>query len=525
MAKPSFAQNSYLLINGGASIHSNYAVHEADLHVFNKLFGGNGTILNANGENSMVVPLDEANGVFKRDPYGWVQLRKTSLPGKQTATKPEVLSTFKNLSEFAPDELTIVYGDHGTRDGISLWNGENLSARELQGVYSLFPDSTTIRAIHLHCYGGSSVVDQNRSLPPTAEGIKDFLRKYYPPNRCALTLSGENELGQYYGWNDLPKKNPWAKLFENAKRPSLSTIKFKIANDRNYAPSPILTSDYMLKDIADTVCQDSATSMISNTSTNMCVPTSGFESLLSLSHNLRRDLCAKCQSKLLEKLDLDHQKVERLYFELMAMRQEAQAEFLRSKFPQRYQYLVNANQRIEKELADSIAKKDESRSKEQLAKLSQIQKEYADRFLVDMISVDYRPDFEDYFERLDEKWVHDNSSKYPQLAEMYLSLPKKETFKKADWKLSRFLGDSWSKLKTGKVDAVPPTRVVRRSAAGLMEDIHTALRVSSEKRKIEELRRQEACRNVAEPLLKNSNDVEIRKLYESIGQCENTSIN
>ncbi|MBL7671557.1 MAG: hypothetical protein JNM39_13820 [Bdellovibrionaceae bacterium] len=513
----------FVLINGGSSNDSNYSVHETDLQVFNGLFGGNSTILNANGNESFVVPVDAKSGTFQRDFSGWVKLRKTSLNTNQRATKTEFFNVVGNLSAQPPKEVTVVYGDHGTPEGISLWGGDKLNANDIRTAYSKLPD-TMIRSIHLHCYGGAAVVDPDRKIPNTANQMTSFLKQNYFKNKCALTLSAETELGQYYSWTDSPRDSSWKKLIEKNKKPSLVSLKQEIAKDASFAPSPLLTSDYLIKDVATAVCKNPSIAPIYKGSIEKCESKSDFTELFALSTPLRSELCTKCISPAVIKLDAAYREIESVYNDLTVVRQDFQFAFLKNKYPTRYRDLEDAYNKFEKELAASIKAGDRQKFRASNAELERLGKDYQDKLMVDFLSVDYREDFENYFDTLDESWVNRNKEKYPNFSRFYLSQPKEASLSKVAWGLPTVLNDLWSKYQSSKPLSLPDSVKVR-SARKLNDIIKTGLENIQAARKTAELNRQVACRGVAEPLLKNSQDLEIRKLYESIGECENSNIN
>lgn len=515
-------EKKFVLINGGSSNESNYSVHETDLQVFNSLFGGRSIILNANGNASLVVPVDK-DGNFQRDFWGWVKLRKTSLNSNQKATKTEFFNVLGNLSEHPPKELTVVYGDHGMPEGISLWGGDKLNANDIRTAYSKLPD-TTIRSIHLHCYGGAGVVDPNRHIPSSANEMTSFLKKYYLQNKCALTLSAETELGQYYTWTDNPQESSWKKLFEKNKKPSLTSLKREIGKDTSFTPSPLLTSDYLIKDVATAICKNSSIAPTNNSSARICEPKSNFAELFALSAALRSDLCAKCFSPEVVKLDAAYREIELAYNDLTAIRQDFKFSFLKSKYPDRYREIESAYMKYEKELNASIQNGDRQKGMAAYAELEKLGKDYQDKLMVDFLSVDYREDFEKYFETLDEIWVKRNKEKFPNFARFYYAQAKETSFSQMAWSLPTVANDFWSKYRSNKPLTLPDSVKVR-SARKLDETIKTGLANIQAARKTAELHRQEACRGVAEPLLKNSKDAEIRKLYDSINKCENSNIN
>lgn len=515
-------QKKFILINGGGSVSSNYSVHETDIQVFDSLFGGNSIILNANGNESLVLPVSVKNDYFQRDFGGWVMLRKTSLDTNRKATRAEFFNIAEDLSANSPQELTVVYGDHGAPDGIVLWGGDKLNANDIKSAYSKLPN-TTIRSIHLHCYGGAAVVDPNKKIPSNARELISTLKQHYLPNKCALTLSAETEPGQYYSWTDDPRQSSWKKLFEKNKKPSLLSIKQEIAKDDSFHPSPLLTSDYILKDVATAVCRNPPIAPDYIDSAEKCDPTN-FNELFILSTDLRRDLCARCISSNVVKLDEAYKKIELIDDDLTSVRQDFQIAYLKNAYPGRYRELESAYRKYEKELANSLTAEGPKNSQSSSVELERLGQVYADKFLVDFLALDYKEDqngnFEKYFNTLNRSWVIKNKDRFPYFSRFYLSQIKEtspNTLEGIPPIESDFLS-IYQSTKSHLADKMPSPRKLEETLKTLLSEIQTA-------RKAEELSRQEACRGVAEPLLKNSKDAEIRRLYESIGKCESSSIN
>ncbi|MEK6704897.1 MAG: hypothetical protein AABZ06_03840 [Bdellovibrionota bacterium] len=516
-----------ILINGGASDDSNYSIHEVDIQAFNnRLFGGRGIILNAKGPDSVVIPVD-VEGNFQRDFWGWVTPRKTSLAGSRPATKSGVFQTFDALMKTPPSQMTVVYGDHGTRSGISLWDEESLSAEDIRSIYSRFPQ-TQIRSIHLHCYGGAAVVNPDRTLPENMDKLPEFLRRNYLPNKCALTLSSEKELGQYYTWSDDLKENAWNKMFSTSKNPTLRTIKTAVQNDKNFMPSPYLTSDYLIQDVVAVICKTavkSSTTQIFDPSCNCQKTQPSLSVVFELSDQLKNNLCQKCGSTEVEKLDLQYAYTERVYDDLQAIRQEYQINFLKEKYPKRYTELRSRYEQLERDLQKSITENKRTNAVGTYARLEQVAREYRDKMLLDMLSIDYRADFETYFDTLDEGWVKRNSSKYPIFSRFYFSQPKDRTnFKQMAWNLPAVLQTVVGDYRRGSGLKIPDF-VKERSARQIDWLVNATKDEIQSARKIAEARRQQNCFVIAGPVVSGTKNREIRELYDTIKKCEESAIN
>ncbi len=241
------ATRSYF-INGGYIETANYSIHEAIIPIFQKYLLNDLTVLNAGGPTSLIVPI-LPNGTIKRNGAGVIILEKTLL-NAQAATKSNVKKIFEELSSFS-GKLTIVFGDHGSNEGICLWNNERLSSTELQRLYSKLEPNTLVRVVHLHCYSGAAMVSKERTLPKKEEDWKNYLSTYFRPNSCALGMSLHDEVSVYYGW---PTGQAWETLLKENRPKNLVELKKLFISDDRFTSTPVLTSDYLISDIKKFIC-------------------------------------------------------------------------------------------------------------------------------------------------------------------------------------------------------------------------------------------------------------------------------
>lgn len=242
------AASSYF-INGGYIETANYSIHETIIPIFKAhLLGQNVTILNAGGKNTLVIPV-LSNGTIKRTNSGLIVQEPTSI-NAEAATKSNVKKIFSELS-LLDGNVTIVFGDHGGKEGICLWNNETLTSSELQELHSKLKEQTLVRSIHLHCYSGAAMVPKERKVPLKEEEWKAYLKKYYRPNSCALGMSLHDEVSVYYGW---PSGQAWDVLLKENRPQNLVDLKKLFINDDKFTSTPVLTSDYLISDIKEFIC-------------------------------------------------------------------------------------------------------------------------------------------------------------------------------------------------------------------------------------------------------------------------------
>lgn len=251
----------YAFVNGGMDPSANTWLHEQDILAFNNtLFKGSPTVLlNASGPDTQYADTD-GNGNVLRRPDGMTVLQKTMV-GKSAlpAKLNDVRTLHSTVTKQNPDTAVIVYGDHGDRAGLSLWR-EDLTAAEHFKLQSSISSKTLLRSIYIQCFAGSLLVDQSRQIPKDGDKLLPFLETYYPPNKCGLALSRHDEMGQYNTKDGPWQNSPWTNYFTNARPPNLSDLQNFLNQDQGLAPTTVLTSDYLLDDLATFYCQISDTS-------------------------------------------------------------------------------------------------------------------------------------------------------------------------------------------------------------------------------------------------------------------------
>ena len=225
-------KNYHIYINGGYSETSNIVSHEIDLKSFNEhLFGKNAILMNAAGKLEGSV---------------------THLP----ADLPNFKNLIADLAEKKPTNLTFVFGGHGNQLGFTLWNLQFLTAQELSKLYSQIPSPATIKSLFLQCFGGTMVVDPNRRIPRFLSQLKRHLNYYYKKNRCALAMSSQDQLGQYYSGDGNWDTNFWMKTFDYNPLVSLRELKETAFATYQVKSTPISTSDYFVSDVIRTLCSE-----------------------------------------------------------------------------------------------------------------------------------------------------------------------------------------------------------------------------------------------------------------------------
>lgn len=248
----------FLLITGGWSPTSNNERYERYIRIFNNAFGNRATVLFGGGDNSPMVPQDRTER-FDRDDWGGLRIVPSSLTGIRPGTSAEAQQLFSEVVAEQPDAVTAVFGDHGGQDGVAMWNQTILTGEQVNSWYHRFPESTVVRSLHLHCYGGAVVVPKRRTLPTRFDQVPQFLRDYYPRNKCALAASSEDEVSYSLGSFSTIENNPWTGFFRDNPRPSLQRVKEFLATHPQVSHLPVMTSDYFVKDMTSFLCRDVAT--------------------------------------------------------------------------------------------------------------------------------------------------------------------------------------------------------------------------------------------------------------------------
>lgn len=272
LSSASLKHREFIYINGGYSTASNNQANEADLMTFHLgLFNESTRILNAGGPHGTIVAPGNGFGELTVDPDQpqppkTVMRKLRLLPGLDlgqpfdSATRQNIEKAFRAIPP-STTELTVVYGGHGDTSGFASWGGDRLSARDILNFEKLAPKTTVVRSIFMQCFAGSTVVLPKRVIPKLESSLRDFVDHHYPSNRCGLAVSSEDEVNRYLShlatWqNGAWSNSPWARMFASRPIVSLQSTKeflFTIQG-RNSVATPMLTTDYYVRDLAETLC-------------------------------------------------------------------------------------------------------------------------------------------------------------------------------------------------------------------------------------------------------------------------------
>lgn len=477
-------------INGGYSPTSNYEVHENDLLTFVKFLGVDKgrslKVLNAGGENTLVVPI-RTDGSFYRDEGGWVELHESKLKGKNypAANLKNVKEMYGVVAKQKPKDILFVYGDHGGSSGIALWGGGYLTAKDILEYQKDIPAETMVRSIHLHCYGGRGMIDPKRQVPMQFSQLEEFIKQNYLKNRCALSMSREDEIGQYYSWNKSEKDNAWTKIFKQDPQQSLSKLKQHFSNDNFLYPTPVLTSDYLVKDIINSICREQEGSGCETVS---FFGENATDSLKDLVATIRTSFCKSPIYKEVSKVSKEIEELTNIYLDHMRLSNLWKRQFIENQYPDFYKKYIAAVHQIEALQAEYALKDTTEEMKEELKKkIRDLAGDYPLRYDKAFFSLDDRSDFKTFFNLLDVKWMKKNQAKYPNIAKWYLT------------------GDN--------------------SKASISNFSSQELKIKQQARKTVEGKLQQEQRALAEKLFALPEYKNIKELYDSIKHCEDTIIN
>ncbi len=245
----------FAYVNGGVSDEENSQRHENDiLSFYNGLFRKQAAILNANGVSSKFVPYDEYGNFLRKSDSTVAQSISSFGDQVKPANRGTVKALYEKIAKSAPSQAVIVYGDHGSSAGLALWNKEFLNPKEHFDLQKKIPSETVVQTINLQCYAGTMLVDQSRKLPSDIKDLPYFIDQYYPKNRCGLALSRHDETGQYNSGLGDWTNSPWTKYFQKKPHPSLGDLKWHLREQEEIAPNILTTSDYMVDDITNAIC-------------------------------------------------------------------------------------------------------------------------------------------------------------------------------------------------------------------------------------------------------------------------------
>lgn len=251
----------FLAVNGGGCPSENLSHYELDLYaVWDGLFRKQGEYLNAGGTGTRVATWSNERG-FDRDRLGEVILKPSFLTFSTLAATIENLEKrFDVAKQSGAQEATIVFSGPGIYPGkVSLWEKNTVDFAELERLQAKLGSQTLIRRLHLHGHSGSFVANPSRLLPKNSEDLASFFEKFYTPNFCALGVSGPDE--EAYGvegsWE---KRNEyvWRRIFSELQTPSLKNLKTRLGQDPLFISTPILTSDVFVEDVVRVICRSRA---------------------------------------------------------------------------------------------------------------------------------------------------------------------------------------------------------------------------------------------------------------------------
>ena len=449
-----------ILINGGYSETSNYSAHEHEIASFyHYLFDKKSTILNADGKENKVIQILK-DGSFKRDQRGFLilgdSLFQTVHPRASIQNlKKELLKLKKNPVE----QLTLVYSDHGTQNGVSLWGGDQLNARDVSGLYDKVSNKTQIKSIHLHCYPGALVVDPKRTVPENIKQLPKFLRKHYRMNRCAVAMGSHDETLTYYSWEKPFNKSSWSQLFQKRPKISLDEFKSHFMQNEDLNESARLTSDYFLEDVAKTFChqiknvglEEFQQSVLKYCDDNVSNNPLQVSLLTNLTQTLVESLCG---GKLLQSIADSSQSIKDyndLQKEFTQLKNDMAKKFLQEKHPEVYRRYQSRLHEIEILQASYIAS-GTNIPDHILAKLEKMNKEIPAKFNLAIKSVTDTDSFDEYLNNLDLNWFAKRKDDYPLFYEVYSTVAKKNpSMKPAQFNDVIYSYKNSSKLKRKKL--------------------------------------------------------------------------
>ena len=526
------AENAALVINGGYSDDTNYSLHEDDILAFARILGQRTQILNYNGPDSMVVPVLES-GEMKRDQDGWVQLETSKIKNSLPANPFTLSKVFADLIREKPNFLTVVYGDHGAPEGISL--GDSVLRRsQIQNLYDRLPD-TIIRSIHLHCYAESAMLDPERKVPTKREDFLKFFSDHYSKNRCGLATSKADEVGQYYSWPLKPNKpsdhKSWEKMLLSLGKASLQRIKEGLVGDSSFAPSVALTSDFMIRDVGSFVCKDTLNAD-EQTEAKSCLlcdqlsrlsPTSVLRGIAGIFKDLTQFQCSKCFDPKLKELDLLVSWLSDSFLTVDSFYRYHALQYLVEKDPERYVRLKQQFEKLEGGRIEALEKATKKASKNSdVATTFMLQQELFHekkhspervraaldlRKELDYYSLSDRSDFEEYA----NKKILRSSELPKELTDLlsFIANPQKIT------QLTDILGHQPTYLKVKK-------DYLLSEIYSLYIDLFFDLQLT---RKNHYSSSEKYCKQLAEIFFERPENKIMKESYESIRRCEASHLN
>lgn len=406
----------YVFVNGGNTPTSNHEYHEKDILAFHSaLFGTKDyVVLNAGGKGTLV---NQAYGTMARDDQGRLKFAPSQITfDTLPATKSNLIAQFDKIKSDGITEATLIFGDHGGRAGVTLWNGDKVSARELRALDARLPESTVVRTLHLHCFSGASLVNPDRKVPATLAEWDTFRAANYRANRCGLALSNHDELGVYFSSEKL-EDHPFTKILKKEPPPSLLDFR-QMLIDSKHEPFPVRTSDYLVDDAMKFMCK---TGRVPSWDRHA----SGDEPAEKRELSLEDECKELTEDKVFAEANKKFQDVLHLWSNAVDIKWSLALKFLTKKYPTEAAGYDEAKAMVEKLQAEHVVKtKDKELStEEQLAyekKLTETRTQAMNEFGYWITATSRRENFPDEFQ---EFLKTDEAKAYMKSDELRKKLP------------------------------------------------------------------------------------------------------
>ncbi|HWU44291.1 MAG TPA: hypothetical protein VN132_12660, partial [Bdellovibrio sp.] len=378
-------------------------------------------------------------------------------------------------------------------DGVALWDESLVSASDIHSFYEKLPSSTMIRAIHIHCYAGAAMSGPNSEIPlGDTQKIQSFLDKKYPSNVCGLSLSDSDEIGQYRGW----AQDEWHKDLQK-KSLSLSELKAKLEADTTFFPSVMLTSDYFLRDLRNSLCKLSSvgeSAEKTKTEGSVCRECSANKNM-TLAKNVEDLKHTLCEMPSKDSDVFGHfDYVNKLYNELESMKFEVNREFIKTKFPDLYNNVLKSVKEMDAIKQQIAQEKDPKQIDTLVKKLDAVRSDYPTRYHNYLSSVEDDPDFVSFFNKTaTPDWIKERQNKFPTLARVVSVNP--------DYFASKGMKEYLKFIEEGEEKRLAYERAKLVSSANTYR------------------------KSITDVLFSDPQLAPLKERYERIVQCENSSLN
>jgi hypothetical protein len=466
---PAFAagEPAYLVVNGGNSPDSNYAWHERAITSFNQgLFRGQAQILNAGGPATLYVKVDE-EGYVLRDRNGDAMYGTSELQGvrPESASRANILRVVDEMRRSDPSKVTVVYDDHGNRQGVSTWESSNLTAADIRRMTDAFPASTYFRSVHMHCNSGAAMVDPDRVVPATLPAFHDFVRKHYNPNVCAVGMSDADELAEYFSMERWPRNN-WRNVFLRHPSLSLSQLKGVFRAEPASLSTPLLTSDYLVRDLSTLLCGfegDTAPVSEAEGQVNGHSAAGGVGDApmaLRIGTAQKAALCDSTSLREVESLTRTIVNDGLVYSEAKQVRRLASREYVEQTWPALVEAYNAAKARI-REIKARARAEARSLSDAEDDEIKSLTSGPMASYELKIENVDASTGFKEFFRGYGRRWMAENAEKYPAL-HARISLPENQA--KTVPTILRESGASVDRAKLGRKRASRLAEAGQRAA-------------------------------------------------------------